>query len=309
MTNLTQPNLFQLLFSGVALQLNSLIFKSPKLPPSKFGNYTLVRQIPKSDKFSNMSICIYKKNSKKYFVKLWLGGLRDLNYNFLVNEYLTNQHLIQVFSKASFSIPKSVECILGSFGAAFVYEFIDNGTPLDNFPTTYQAKIVASVINKINSIKISHEESAKPLTIRPGWFYLLLLPFITLLTIIHDFKNAMLYFKTFTACLKDYATLDLNNFYLSHRDLTPNNILIKNHRVYLVDGESFVYTAKGYDISFLSNQPNCSAVYKTLKDKYALRAQPFFEKYIALHHTLGSGAFLKINASKPAHLNNLLQSK
>ena len=292
-----RPNLINLFFGTIVLLIKLRLKTKKAKALSNFKNYILVKEIFKEDKVSSLTLGIYTLKSRKYFVKTWHGRIKDLNYYFLVNEYLSSGFISQKlkqFNNQNISTPQIVDIYETENSFSVVFEFIE-AKSLTKYDPDFQAKKIDQVIEMLEKISINlTKQEIDSLPKRELYKYLFLLPIVCLLIII---KKPRIYKTILSSLYNEFKEVVHNNnlrLILAHRDLTPSNILIKNNKIYLLDFDSLVLTLPEYDKAYISVMPNLENLNKYLNLNLDTSIFGFLQIYICLHQTIGSGNFLKI---------------
>jgi len=160
MTTITKyPNLPRLLFSYAVLLCSNLMKKEKANSPKALGKYVKVENIDKKDNSKLVSLGVYKKNNKYFFIKVWHGRIRDITYYLLLNEFYVSSLLFKKMH-GQVSVPKPIETIVTPNCMSFVYQYV-NGKQLDKFSKKTQADVVSKIIRELEKkAKILQDMSA-----------------------------------------------------------------------------------------------------------------------------------------------------
>ena len=113
-------------FASIALILNKIIYKKTLSLPKNLAGYELIKKITKKDDVKNFWLGIYIKKGKKYFIKIWQGKLKDLNYYSMLNEYRICQKMKRV--------PKAIDLITEGDATVAIFEYLEGKLSLLSIP-------------------------------------------------------------------------------------------------------------------------------------------------------------------------------
>jgi len=257
--------------------------------PKALGKYVKVENIDKKDNSKLVSLGVYKKNNKYFFIKVWHGRIRDITYYLLLNEFYVSSLLFKKMH-GQVSVPKPIETIVTPNCMSFVYQYV-NGKQLDKFSKKTQADVVSKIIRELEKKSedlTRHERLIFGQKKYSSYIYISLV--IYLRFIILDPKNIVKYTQLITKELVQFSKLVLSNNqtkYIAHRDLTPDNIIVSGNKIYLLDFENTILTKKYYDIDFLRVSPENYLLSRVVTKRFSYRKDSLMEKYIL--STLASG--------------------
>lgn len=272
------------------LALGSIVNRLLKVEgqsPKQIGEYRLLFNRKKSDSTKNLSIGIYQKNGKKYFVKTWTGRLKDLGYYFLVNEFELAKIIEEEFARHSKLLSSTpVEIIKNSNQVHVVYCFIE-AKSLTEVTKAIQLQTLEKVYTELEKVSQKSHILNKLLPHLSKGHYSFTLVTVAIGLIVRSPKLARNIIRKCWLCAqllyKENPAMSL-----AHRDLTPENIMVDKDKIYLIDGEDYVYTFDGYDEIYLMTLPDKEEFSTKLKAK---KTGGFLKNYLPLHHLIGGGDF------------------
>lgn len=285
-----QPHLLRSLLAGVALVVNKK-FHTRKPIKHEVGVYRLVNAILKED--SNFDIGIYSDGERKYFIKTWQGLLKDSDYYSLLNEYIVNPTVHGLLQKgkvlSGVTTPKVINCYHGHGSFSVVFEYID-GRSLDQFSADFQARILGKVLESFESITRELESKQRKIFAHRGALsYLVLLPILALLAIVHDFEEIPIILGCFWQCLRAFFHSYTSVLTLAHRDIGPDNILVADDGFYVVDLEQLALTYPLYDITSLGVEPSYRELIVMMKKNFMYVEDEFLRLFIFLRRAAFTG--------------------
>jgi serine/threonine protein kinase len=300
------PKSYELFFGSLGIIINRLLFKNRINPPLLIGKYRLVRLIPAHSSANNVSLGIYEYRNKRFFIKTWFGKIKDLNYYYLVNQLRTSDFLFSKLMQLRFPqsvyFPEVVGHVHNPDSLSVITKFI-SGRELGDYPVEQQAYAIAASMAALQKISDNLSPSEKKLFLSQGPVsQAILLPIIGLALIVASPENIAAILTQLFRCVKLLPRTLGQTLVLSHRDLTPDNILLSRHRIYILDTELAALTLPGYDLSFLAATPKFSLLAGLSSKLSKSVPNPFLTAYIKLHQSIGSGDFLSIN---PEYFNSL----
>jgi cellulose synthase/poly-beta-1,6-N-acetylglucosamine synthase-like glycosyltransferase/glycosyltransferase involved in cell wall biosynthesis/O-antigen/teichoic acid export membrane protein len=305
---LRRPGSLQMLFGALISAVKSKIKTKPFALPQTIGRYHLQKEILRNGNVKSTLIGVYESENKKYLIKSWQGSIKDLNYYYLVNEYLTNKVLFQKISglpeNSQLKLPQVMECIASSESLTVVFEYIE-GTSLSLLPIDQQVQVWREVANTLKTISGQLTDSEKNyFRTRTPLNYLAFLPFLTATLLFFSPKNYKTILRSLRNCLNNTQSLRRFSLTLAHRDLLLSNIMVSDQNIYLLDCENMALTVEGYDFAFMSVQPRHQNLANVLVRDFFHLNTIFLQNYICIHHAVGSGNFFKLN---PAYLHKLYE--
>lgn len=251
----------------------------------------MLHKIEKQNESKNFVLGVYRQRKKRVFIKTWYGVVKDLRFYFLVTEYWSNKILHRIFetqnyfyTKYRLKVPKIVGYRLAKNSFSLIYEYI-SGKTLSSMAQKEQVEIINSILLAFQKItqKLTQKEKQYFRNIS-GKFYILTLPFIALITLLSKPSEYKLIFKVFIDCLKSAKSVESESLVLAHRDLEPDNIIINDSALYIVDLERAALTAPDYDIIHLSLKPNFKTIADALFKKMNIRPNEFLKNYIMIQY-------------------------
>lgn len=254
-------------------------------PLKNIDKYQLLTTIKKENGYEDCSLGCYTKNGRKFFIKIFEADKKDYRNYFIINEWIVSNVLYKTLKskKSQIATPKPIGIISSDKSISLVYEFID-GKTLSLFSTSYQTKVFVQIISELNKISSQlKKDEIKLIPKRSIFFYLISLPYLSLLMFFRNDRNLKLLIKAFLITLTMLLSQKINNkLVLAHRDLKPHNVLIKDSKIFLTDTGRMALTLPGYDLAFLSLDPTHASLTKSLEKKLKTPANKFLTSYIAI---------------------------
>src|SRR3989344_2471292 len=228
---LKKPTMFQIIFGAlISLFKNEQIKKEV---PKIIGEYRLISEIEKDNDFRRFAVGIYEnEKGEKVFIKTWIGRIKDLSYYSLVNEYLINLIISNKLNNLDFkneiNIPPVIDAIIEKTRTSIVFKHID-GEKLETFPINYQAEVIFNCYSFLDKLSNELTRGEKKIFIRRSpWFYIFSLPVIWALLAIKHPSTFLKISRSFFQALPFAIHLFREKLIITHRDLSPENILIKD---------------------------------------------------------------------------------
>lgn len=253
-----KPNFIQILIGVFISKFINPFFKKEikgNIENYNIGEYKLVLPIYKKDIEDKYYTGIYKRNNKKFFIKTWQGKFKDYFYYSIINEYvavnLLNEKINLIQDNKNIKIPKIVNLIKGKNKFSIIYEYIE-GKPLKNLnkkEVNENIYLAENLFNKISFVLSTNDK--KTIMKRTKYFYLLLMPFFSVLLIFYEPKEIKLILKALFTSLSSHTFYE-NKLFLAHRDMQPDNFIVTNNYIYLLDYEQIVLTIPGYDMAYFT---------------------------------------------------------
>ena len=297
---LARPSFLQVAFGSVVLAVKLKTSCTSAELPQVFGGCVFLHSVKRVAKNSpNLAIGVYVSAGRKYIVKRWEGRIRDLNYYGLAGEYAVNGLLRQKLSllgrSARVRVPAAIRYEASSRSLTVMFEYID-GVSVAALPIAEQASAWARVSGALSRVSSQLDEHEKNMFgVRSKASYLLLAPAMGFLTACASPESAGSVAKSFAVQLSQARFLVGASMELSHRDLTPRNMILSGGDVYLIDCDNVAWTVSGYDFAYLSVHPGHDSLARLLAERFTTPTTSFLRRYVAIHHVLGSGAFSKVN--------------
>ena len=304
------PSSIDLFVGAGVLFVKSFFTKGNKLVlPQSIGEYHLQQQYEKADNTASLAVGVYTNGGKKFLVKRWEGKWRDLNYYFLLHEF----HSAKVLSahaarleQVDIAVPAPVSCTQENDSLSVIFEFVE-GASVARLSLDEQALVLERVLHVLDQIsdQLTHDEKSV-IGIRQPIFFVLVGTMFSVLAILANPKRIGLIFTTWRECVTGLMGLTQKKLALAHRDLTPDNLLKNQDTVYILDCETVALTLPGYDLAYLSVDSQNSQIFQLMGVERKAIVQRFLQQYIALHHILGSGSFLR---TRSEYLEKLVELK
>jgi len=247
--------------------------------------YQLLTAIKKENGGTDCSIGCYTKNGRKFFIKTFEADQKDYRNYFIISEWFISNLLYKTLKskKSQITTPKPIRIISSDKSISLVYEFID-GKTLSLFSTSYQTKVFIQIITELKRISsLLKKDEIELIPKRSIFFYLISLPYVSLLTFFRNDRNFKLLIKAFLITLTMLLSQKINSkLSLAHRDLKPHNVMIKDSKIFLLDTGRMVLTVSGYDLALLSLDPTYISLTQSLEKKLKTPASKFLKSYIAI---------------------------
>lgn len=293
------PNLLALFCGTVVSMVNSFRKQKCIRMPHRIKGFTLIKEIKREDGAINVAMALYNFAGKKFVVKRWEGGMQDLRYYGLMNEYrvgvILNRVQRRIATDSAIKFPRVRKLLRDKNSLSVIFEFVDGDT-LNQFDLNRQSEILEKILVFFRELSRNLTPRERLLLgSRHGWHYALFLPGIMLLSAMFSPKDWKIIFRTGARALKVYFYGTSNLVGIAHRDMTPTNIIVNGQFIYVLDNENLILTLSGYDLAYLSVTPGCQKVASLVRDDVTCLNGSFLENYIILHHILGSGSFFSVN--------------
>ena len=283
------PSLFQIA-TGLVVTAFTKKNRQVHAAPVRIGRYSLKSHINKNSAFNSYAIGIYTYNKKEYLIKTWQGSVKDYSFYDLQNECVMTKLMKNILKSSAIYVPTVIDIITTKESLSLVTEFIEAKKLADCNP-----KVQIEVLSKILQIfsQVSENDADKIISafpVRRALFYFLSLHPLMVLTVLSNLSSISVIWKTYVESLKNLKTLEDRKLYLSHRDISLDNILVKGKTIFLLDSGKAVFTLKNYDFAYMSINPKienlCGAIGKRVNQPINL----FLKDYILLHHarTIGN---------------------
>ncbi|OGM20504.1 hypothetical protein A2714_03890 [Candidatus Woesebacteria bacterium RIFCSPHIGHO2_01_FULL_38_9] len=213
----------------------------------KISGYKLFEKFKTNTRNSNWVAAVYKNASnKKVFVKRYFYKYKDINYHHILNMafFLTQTRYLQNQKHGSYTVkfPKVVDFNDNKNNVTLVTEFCE-GKPISEHKDDTILEVLGECLielkshtSRLNKEIVNQLPKRTPLLIFLNFNYLLLKSFVK------DLKSPTLYIKILATFYKHAITLDYfrPEYSISHRDLTPDNILIDRNTITILDTEYLV---------------------------------------------------------------------
>ncbi len=263
----------------MALLINRIVDnKIPRLP-HRLGKYKLEKNLKESE---NFSFGIYSDGKSDYFAKVWRGKILDINYYNLKNESRVIEMLkSKIFSKRKqeIFIPYIHDTIEQNNLFAVFYPYI-KGRRLTSYNKAVQKRVMEKVIGSVGywSNFISRDKSIKAAGVSP----ILSLPFYTLILCINEPKKSKEIIKTAAASwLWFYKNRSIKKVFM-HGDLSPDNIINTNGKIWLIDWEEAGTTFPNFDLNYLAVTQSKDFWMRSINKVSKKQINKHLQTYIAL---------------------------
>ncbi len=285
---LKRPRLFQVMF-GVVVS-----FLKKKTVPTYFpeiGKYKIISKINKAQIVGNFSLGIYTDGTEKVFIKTWSGLMRDFNYYSLVNEYFANTVMQKKLSLTLYRdevyipIVKDVICTKGLLALVFEYK---DGKHLETFSQEYQKEVLVKVCSALSMITdtFTAEESAF-FARRSHMFYVLSFPLVFTAFAFLFPKKILLATRASIKSISSIGPFFKQRLVVAHRDITPQNLLVQDGKIYLLDCEEMALAPASSDVISCMMNPDFTSIRSDLVQMFLQAQNSFLQMYLTLHVTLG----------------------
>lgn len=280
---LEKPNPFQL-FLGVLI-----FFLKPLSMPKEvetIGKYRLVSKISK-DVFNNFFIGLYTDGSRTVFIKTWSGWIPDNNYHALINEYVTLSVVRKLLRDSSYKdtirVPEVYDILISSHSVSVVFEYIE-GKHLDQFSKEYRRDAVLKILNCLRDISrnIPYEETLS--LRRRNWQNYVFTSPLVLLGIMMFYPSKLgLAFRAFFKNSASLSDLSKERLVLAHRDISYENIIIADKKIYLVDFEEMALAPESADIAYCFTHPDFKDIREEVLHAFKKKANGFLLAHVKTH--------------------------
>ncbi len=292
-THFRQPHFIRTLFCGLCLLWNKKFHtKQPII--SQIGNYRLVKELHKADRTDrNFEIGIYTDGTHTYFIKTWQGMVKDSNYYNLLNELLVNETIHGLLENArklsGISTPRVVGWHTGKHSFSVIFEYIE-GKNLQEFPAEFQVRILGRVLEAFETISCELEDHQRRLFAQRGGFsYLVSLPIVVLLAVIHNIRAFPMIIRCAFQCVRAFFRSFTPALTLAHRDIGPDNVIVTDDCFYVVDFERMALTYPLYDITSLGLEPTYTELVTMMKKNFMYVEDEFLRLFIFLWRAAFTG--------------------
>ena len=291
---LQRPNMFNF-FIGTIVAVIFKTFLKQRIP-SRVGRYSLVKEIKRNDGAHNIAVGIYEKNGKKYFIKTWQGKMKDIYYYYLRNEYINTIYLGKIFRETKVTKSVNVPAVISFHETekmtSIIFEYIE-GKTVTELSLEQQSNVFVKIFTALQKASTLLNTKENVMLDHKGLpYYVCLSSVITLLQAVFHPLLVRSTVSTYVRLLHSLSHSDGSNLVLAHRDLTPDNIIVKKSIIYLVDCENLVMTLADYDAAFIMSNPEYTKLAKQLQKKIVYHAN-FFTTYIPFHLSLENSLYAK----------------
>lgn len=257
--------------------------------PCHTANYVFSSEIRKNGHHHEFATGIYRDEKKKVFIKTWFGRVKDLRYYALINEYSCNKTLYFKLKSLSGSnrkyrifVPKILDVIETKNSLSLVYEYVE-GHHVSELPLSKQSEILHSAYQTLQKLSLRFSDTEKGnFGVISSAFYKRSLPFIALVTSLSAPKARRAVLKASIECSRKRKFVDTKTLFLAHRDLDPQNFIVNNSNVYILDCERMAFTVPEYDLNYLSLKPHCAELSDNLFKLAGVNPNVFLQNYIAI---------------------------
>lgn len=211
--------------------------------PKKIGSYSFVKELHKEKTPKPYSYAVYKTTTGgKVFAKIWTGKTNVKNYYSLKNEIKAYKFILKKMKAnkglmenyPTIQIPKLIKIVEKKDNLILLLEYV-NGKTLENETNSTKIAVFKEVFNFfLHFNQTSNLKTAKQMfPNRNLKYWLILLPYISLKSMVINSKNAWLILKANILIVKNLGFKNKNNFI--HRDIGESNILLNKKGVWLYD--------------------------------------------------------------------------
>ncbi|MCI0533239.1 glycosyltransferase [bacterium] len=257
--------------------------------PQKIGKYTLISPVNKEIVHDNFSIGIYSSEKEKVFIKTWSGKIKDFNYYSLQNQRMVNALLSEKLSgqeragEMEISTPAIKEVIETNQSVSLVFEYIDGKTLLE-FPPEFQEKTIRAILSRLRACSKSLTKKEEGYFMRlSGIFYFLSFPLIFMAFVVLYPKKLLVALHAIARSLPSLPELLREPLIIAHRDISPDNILVRGEKIYLIDWEVAALAPESFDPVFIMMNPKFSGVPKNMADDFKQYRNDFLAVRTALY--------------------------
>lgn len=218
--------------------------------------YKKIRDLNAGPYHPDSTIGIYEaSNKKKVIIKIFHYKLHNLNYEHVVNEanilkLLNNSEYSQT-TKVKVGFPKFYEFFSSNDTLTLVTEYV-KGRNLSLFSNDVKKKTILECVNFLNSIseKIDRR-NLKNLPKRTPSHIILTFPIYFTIALLKNFKSFKDFFKLVIIFYVNYLNSGFGNpeYVITHRDLHPQNIIVSDKNIFIIDPEMCALLEKGTEIA------------------------------------------------------------
>lgn len=270
------------------LQVNEELRSRPA--PFAVGKYTLSAEFhQKHDSQKEFATGLYEYRRQKVFIKTWFGKAKDIRYYALINESAWNDILYRKFTSLRpgvlnyrVSVPKMLGVVESKGTLSVISEYIE-GTNASTRRLDEQEDILYATLRAFESISdmFSRAEMERLFQVSTT-MYVITLPLLTVLALASRPRDVTVIAKAFTDTVKQRTSIMSKKLYVSHRDLEPQNLIVRDRTIYVVDCERTARTVANYDLNHLSLKPMYKRLATTLYRRLHVNKNEFLKNYIAL---------------------------
>ena len=253
--------------------------------PLVVGKYILQSKIIKHQDYDYYGVGVYIYRKQKVFIKTWTGNRKDMRYYGLVSQYIFAQILEGVMKrqkKITIHFPKVLAIVETQKQLSVIFEYIE-GVNLKTFTVKKQSQAIRTVINDLTSLSQDLTLAEKKyFQTRSILFYSCLLPVFTGILLFTASRHRKDVIRAFLKCIHYFPEIWNAKLVLAHRDLYPENIIMDNGTIYLLDTENMALTLPGYDYAYISASSVSVSLSHTLAKEMS-QVSDFLKLFISLH--------------------------
>lgn len=213
------------------------------------NNYMLVRWIKKQDRDNLYSVGIFIRGNQKVIAKILRYNHQNLSYIQLKNEICSIKLLSSILKiNKKYSVPKIIKISDRERRVILVTEYIAGNTT-DNYSSESNFEILNNLLNFFSNINLGKKKDLLSKN-----YPILLFIAIFYYTLIALFKNFSAYKQIINLSLLYLANISIFDLFrpkyeVSHKDLHPKNLIVRNGKIVLIDTEYLSLSPKFTDIS------------------------------------------------------------
>lgn len=273
--------------------------------PKRIGDFVFVKIFFPNKEVKHLDFAIYEnKNGKMAIAKQWNRSCKYINYHWLANEINVYKEIHRVRAQnpqidrkyPNIHIPDFLGVVKDKDRLTMLIEQID-GHSLKSLPVEKQVAVFKNVIEYMTFLGVTMDSSAKKILIKRNmWYIAAIFPFIFTLALIKHPKNFLSILRGgIIFSLNIFRILNKNDRTFVHRDLNPDNIIIKGDHAWIIDFQISAITNPAFEIAgvmiFLWNNVEFREIFKNghvmesiKKDKNKFYSYKILSIYLALYN-------------------------
>jgi aminoglycoside phosphotransferase (APT) family kinase protein len=255
--------------------------------------------------FPKYAVGLYERESQLFIIKTWRGRFRDLNHHALANEYRVNAVLHRKIRELGLGheirVPQVHGYLSDKRSLSIIIEYVD-GKCLEYSPLQEKQDYLGRLLAALDIISghLSASEKAE-FTTRSAWLYCATLPAVAWFFLRDNPSYLRPVMKWLAHSGRGLLALRRAPLALAHRDLMPENVIVKDGVPYLIDSERMVLTLPFYDLIYLSVHPHTRALAQN-HQRWLQAAQSSLRPYVFMHAAVDMGRNIERQAAEKVHI-------